>query len=97
MKLAKYTSVILIGLALVVANCSPKERALPCSKDSECASDQICLEGQCTLVACKSDQDCQATEACIDHECVKNTGCTTDGQCQIGQICKSGECLTGCR
>lgn len=71
----------------------------PCEKTTDCATDEICSEGVCTLrekiecrlenETCDSDEDCCLQMVCSDNTCVM-LRCPTD--CDDGDDCTEDEC-----
>ncbi len=70
-----------------------------CQLDEDCAGEEICKAGQCTL-ECREHADCSADELCEANRCVPAEGCqgcpypdAFHGSAE----CVHGECrLTGC-
>ena len=69
----------------------------PCVDDSECAVDEVCVEGRCEVPAppeCLVNADCFLDEVCVDGVCelAPPPACLIDGDCPLGQVCLAGLC-----
>jgi len=104
--------------ALTIAEATPTETPVPtgtptvtptatppCTKDSECPSGEVCVDGSCVTPTptppgfCTDDTDCQPGESCVDNRCVTPTPtppgfCTDDTDCQPGESCVDNRCVT---
>ena len=73
-------------------SCTPPPEPT-CSNDSECAGDDICLDGRCRP-GCRFDKDCPEGEGCFDNGC--QTRCETNELCRAalgeGYTCLDGYC-----
>jgi len=56
--------------------CADGECLLECYEDSDCASDEICVNNECVDIACKNDLDCSDSNAYTKDSCV-NPGLIT--------------------
>jgi Cys-rich repeat protein len=58
-----------------------------CRTAADCASGNLCIEGQCTQLAntCQYDYDCPAGTACVNAQCT--SVCTADTDCASGDVC----------
>jgi hypothetical protein len=71
---------------------------LVCAYSSQCASGDVCADGQC-LHSCATTA-CPANDLCTKGVCEPNAGalaCTTSGQCPaMTPICAGGQCSAAC-
>ncbi len=87
-----------IPLVLLMGfGCSSADKAVPCSKNSECEVGQVCLEEECKTVECISSAECDIGKHCTaDYTCT--AGCEEDTDCLAGETCNDGTCEAyGCR
>ena len=73
-----------------------------CTETSECAADQICVDGACEapFTGCRTDRDCDEGSMCFDGICIRD--CSDGGEsCPDGMTCVrsdgDGLCLITCR
>ncbi|MFY0533250.1 hypothetical protein [Nannocystis pusilla] len=74
------TSILLTALTLGFAipwteptcDCNPHPDDDPCTYDSDCYGDQVCVDHECVdpPPECKWDSDCHGDQVCVDYECV---------------------------
>lgn len=75
----------------------PQEPCTPCSQQSDCADDSLCLwykgypeaGGICCKKGCATDDDCP-----LDHQCVEVQGKTACFVMEKGTICKKNKVFT---
>ncbi len=73
-----------------------------CADSSECALDEVCVEGLCELVECSlaaSDTLCPADAICVGTICRFAPDCSSDAQCAdtLGVCGDDGTCVPGCQ
>lgn len=68
--------------------CLPK-----CFSDNECAFNEKCLKGTCTLT-CRVDNDCFLGHICLRNKCV--LGCHADEDCSASESCRNNLCVNPC-
>ena len=84
---------------------------LECTVDGDCAYNERCVAGNCTLVppgecgtyashawtdyACCADSDCASGFACTNHECVKKEVPPTEERCTSDAQCGAGYTCSG--
>jgi hypothetical protein len=94
----------LLIAALAQSGCGSGGRSgESCTHTGECASDFLCINGECTpadapgehtgkvcvLHECREDGDCFGGQVCDDGRCA----CDDDGDCLLGQTCADGKCV----
>lgn len=64
-----------------------------CTRDEECASGRLCVEGACRAEedTCQFDVDCGPGRRCADAAC--RPQCTADAECPSGTRCADALCL----
>lgn len=85
------------------AVCTSIGCALPCSVQSQCGDNEICVTGYCApagftdvhkfspATACQTDAGCEATEFCESGKCVPR--CKSDDDCGPDSVCAPcGKC-----
>ncbi|MBL8616932.1 MAG: hypothetical protein JNM72_15085 [Deltaproteobacteria bacterium] len=73
----------LLGLA---AGCTALPSAKTCESNSECGSNEACIDGACAEVQCRTNDHCAIKHYCTDKgECAP--GCAGDDDCFAGQTC----------
>ena len=70
----------------------------PCSDDSDCATEYLCIEGMCQLDGCASDGDCEAGLLCVDGICEScyKVFCPLDEICVMPEGASSYVCRDDC-
>lgn len=76
--------------AIVLASCGPTYPK--CDDDSDCHTDEFCVNGMCQK--CRDDTDCATGEQCAAGRCepIENY-CTTSDDCGADQECQSNRCV----
>ena len=67
-----------------------------CHSDSNCDSQEICVNGECQP-GCYSDSQCPENQKCFQNSCYDtNMFCQHDYNCNRGQKCQDGICQDKC-
>ena len=87
--------IVLAGIVLVAAGCTPHIPYPECRVDDDCADHgEVCLNGLCRQ--CRDDSNCAAhpdRPLCRDAICVAKPQCAKDGDCGQGMRCAEAKCV----
>ncbi len=87
--------IVLAGIVLAAAACTPHAQYPECRADDDCADHgEVCLNGFCKQ--CRDDSNCAAhpdRPVCRDAICVAKPQCTKDEDCGPGMKCAQEKCV----
>ena len=82
-------------LLLVACDCgaAPVTDRTSCMTESDCASDEQCVDMVCLQSGCVDDDACPVDFMCVDTLCVPGgAACTDDDMCGVGLMCVNDRC-----
>ena len=80
---------VLILIIVLYLTLRPGPKTNVCTNNADCAANQVCTGGICTLASCTSTTDC-AGYPCTNGEC--NRTCTSDSTCLGKDKCINATC-----
>lgn len=88
----KIVTIVILSILFVACGGTAAPPPPPCSNDSDCGTDQKCIQGTCQDLDCWADSDCPKYNRCIENVCVEKPECATDAECADGLSCVDYKC-----
>ena len=88
--------VLALGLSFALVACNDGGTDYtPCSLDTDCATGEACVAGECHAApSCTADDDCDSGRVCLSGYC-KTAECNLDADCVADKVCEEHRCVDG--